>query len=140
MRHGWLPLLLVGCSLTLLADEYKPRVFITDSKSWEIAGGLGAGENAAAGAVKGGARPQTAEIMKTFGERCEETIVTIKQDNADYLVLLDHEGGKNAVRKDNKVAVFNKNGDMIYSGSTRSLGNAVKDACKAIKEEMKPRE
>jgi hypothetical protein len=28
--------------------------------------------------------------------------------------------------------VFNKAGDLIYSGSTRSLGNGVKDACDAI--------
>ena len=28
--------------------------------------------------------------------------------------------------------MFNRDGDTIYSGSTRSLGNAVKDACAAI--------
>ncbi len=82
--------------------------------------------------MSGGARPQTAEIMKTFSERCMSTTVTIKRDNADYVVVLDHEGGKEIVRRDNKIAVFDKNGDMIYSGSTRILGNAVKDACSAI--------
>jgi hypothetical protein len=51
---------------------------------------------------------------------------------ADYVVLLDHEGGKGYARKDNKIAVFHNNGDLVYSGSTRSLGNAVKDACAAI--------
>ena len=34
--------------------------------------------------------------------------------------------------RDNKVVVFIKDGDSIYSGSTRSLGNAVKDAWEAI--------
>jgi len=134
MRY-FLPLCLIALSLSALADD-KPRVFISDSKSWEIAGGFGASDNAAAGAVKGGARPQTAEIMKTFGERCPEVTVTIKQDKADYIVLLDHEGGKGWVRKDNKVAVFNKDGDMVHSGSTRSLGNSVKDACKVIQEDL----
>jgi hypothetical protein len=45
---------------------------------------------------------------------------------------LDHEGGKGLARKDNKVAVFNWDGDAILSRSTRSLGNSVKDACDAI--------
>jgi len=114
-------------------QEEKKRVFVTDSTSWEIAGGFGASNGTAAGAVKGGARPQRAEIIKTFGERCPEVTVTLKQEKADYVVLLDHEGGKGLARKKNKVAVFNKDGDAIYSGSTRSLGNGVKDACEAIK-------
>lgn len=113
------------------ADE-KPRVFITDSQSWEIAGGGGGSSAGFGGATTGGARPQTAEIMKTFGERCPQVIVNNKQDRADYIVLLDHEGGKGFARHDNKVAVFKKDGDSILSHSTVSLGNAVKDACQAI--------
>lgn len=110
----------------------KPRAFITDSQSWEIAGGGGGSSAGFGSAVKGGARPQTAEIIKTFGERCPQVIINNKQDKADYIVLLDHEGGKGFIRKDNKVAVFNKDGDSIVSHSTSSLGNAVKDACEAI--------
>ena len=113
------------------ADE-KPRVFITDSQSWEIAGGGGGTSSGFGGAVKGGARPQTAEIIKTFGERCPLVTVNNKQDKADYIILLDHEGGKGFARKDNKVAVFNRDGDSIVSHSTMSLGGAVKDACEAI--------
>ena len=69
----------------------------------------------------GGARPQTAEIVKTFGERCPDVIVNNKPDKADYVVLLDHEGGKGLIKRDNKMAVFNKDGDSIVSHSTRSL-------------------
>ena len=70
--------------------------------------------------------------MKTFGERCPACIVTMKKERADYIVVLEHEGGKKLARRDNKVVIFNKDGDSIYSGSTRSLGNSVKDACEAI--------
>jgi hypothetical protein len=115
-----------------LAQGAKTRIFITDSKSWELSGGFGVGIDAAAGGISGGARPQTAEIMKTFRERCPMLIVTLRQEAADYIILLDHEGGKEFVRRDNKVAVFDRNGDMLYSGSTRTLGNAVKDACEAL--------
>jgi len=123
-------LLVVGTPL--LAGDGKPRVFITDSKSWESSGGFGANRDGAAGAFSGGARPQTAEIVKTFNERCDSCIVTMKQEKADFIVILEHEGGKGWARKDNKFAVFNKDGDAIVSGSTRSLGNSVKDACVAL--------
>lgn len=130
-----LVLLLLALTVPLAASE-KPRVFITDSNSWEMSGGFGASGGTAAGRVSGGARPQSAEIMKTFGERCPEVIVTNRQEKADYVILLDHEGGKGYARKDNKVVVFNKDGDMIFSGSTRALGNAVKDACSAIMKQL----
>jgi hypothetical protein len=123
---------LLICGAVLVVAAEKPRVFITDSKSWEIAGGFGGSSEGFGGATKGGARPQTAEIIKTFGERCPEVTVNMKQEKADYIVLLDHEGGKGWGRKDNKVAVFNKAGDSIFSRSTRTLGNAVKDSCAAI--------
>ena len=47
------------------------------------------------------------DVIKTFRERCPLT-VTANRDNADFIVLLDHEGGKGLARKDNKVAVFKK--------------------------------
>ncbi len=119
-------------SSLLSAAADKPRVFITDSKSWEVSGGFGGTQDGFGGASKGGARPQTAEIIKTFNERCPSVIVNNRQDKADYVVLLDHEGGKDAISRDNKVVVFNKDGDAIVSRSTRMLGNAVKDACTAI--------
>jgi hypothetical protein len=83
--------------------------------------------------MAGGARPQTAEIIKTFGERCPNVKVNNKQDRTDYVVLLDHEGGKGVLRHKNKVAVFNRvSGDSITSKSTLSLGGSVQEACEAI--------
>ncbi len=115
------------------SNDDKPRVFITDSQSWEIAGG-GGGNNGTYGShVSGGARPQTAEIVKTFGQRCPEVVTNNKQDRADYIVVLDHEGGKGVLRHRNKVAVFNRiSGDSVMSKSTLSLGASVQDACEGI--------
>ena len=110
----------------------KPRVFIGDSDSWQMAGGGAGARGAGAGAVKGGARPQRVEIMKTFSERCPQIIITIREGKADFIVFLEHEGGKGALRRDNKVAVFNQEGDMLFANSTRNLGNSVKDACGVI--------
>jgi hypothetical protein len=115
------------------ADADKARVFITDSQSWSIAGASGGANGAYGGSMAGGARPQTAEIVKTFGERCPQVVTNNKQDRADYIVVLDHEGGKGVLRHKNKVAVFNRTtGDSIVSKSTLSLGGSVEDACKAI--------
>jgi hypothetical protein len=119
--------------LTTLSAQDKPRVFVTDSQSWEISGGGGGSNSGFGGGVKGGARPQTAEIVKTFSERCSDVVINNKKEKADYVAVLDHEGGKGWVRKDNKVAVFNGDGDSIISKSTRSLGNSVQEACNAIK-------
>lgn len=128
-------LFLILASFAFAQD--KPRVFITDSDSWEASGGFAGGRangvGGGGGSAFGGARPQTAEIMKTFGERCPRATVTINREKADYIVILQHEGGKELFRRDNKLAVFDKGGDMILSSSTRTLGNAVKEACGVIR-------
>ncbi len=119
----------------------KPRIYITDSQSWETRGGWGvsgtrnadgSGSVAGGGYEAGGARPQTAEIIKTFNQRCPEVIVTSNPQKAQFAVTLDHEGGKGYLRHRNKIVVFNRDGDAIFTDSTRELGNSVKDACKAI--------
>jgi hypothetical protein len=126
--------MVLASSPVLAAQNASPvRVFVTDSQSWETTGGFAGSRDGFVGATRGGARPQTAEIMKTFKERCPELTVTIERSKADYVVLLDHEGAKGLVRKDNKIAVFDKEGDLLHSGSTRSLGNAVKEGCDAIR-------
>jgi len=111
-------------------DDDRPRVFVTRSESWSIGGELALPDPFEDhGSVTGGAKPQTAEIVKTVHERCRGVVVTRKEDRADYVLVLEHEGGKVFVRKNNKFALFNADGDAIASGSTRKLGNAVKDAC-----------
>jgi hypothetical protein len=129
---------LVACAAAQSNDQ-KARVFITDSQSWQMTGNSGGANGAHGGHMSGGARPQTAEIIKTFGERCHQVVVNNKQDKADYTVVLDHEGGKSILSHDNKVAVFNSDGDAIVSHSTRSLGSSVKDACEAIEKDWPSR-
>lgn len=111
----------------------KPRAFITDSQSWEYVSNAGGAAGAFGAHGAGGARPQTAEIVKTFGERCPGVITNNKIEKSDYVVVLDHEGGKGVLWHKNKVAVFNRiSGDSIVSRSTLSLGGSVQDACEAI--------
>jgi hypothetical protein len=122
------------CAVPLMAQTPDAaRVFITDSQSWSIAGAGGGANGAYGSSMAGGARPQTAEIIKTFGQRCPQVVINNIQTKADYIVLLDHEGGKGWARHKNKVAVFTRvSGDSIVSKSTVSLGGSVQDACEAI--------
>lgn len=110
----------------------RPRVYLEESNSWEMSGGAGIAGGTGGGVMAGGARPQTVELMKTFRERCPGVTITMDKSKADYVVLFDREGGKDLVRKDNKIAVFRNGGDLLHAGSTRSLGNAVKDACSVM--------
>ena len=102
-------------------NSEKTWVFVADSYSND-------------GLAKGGTRPHIVEAIKTFGARCGDMAVTLKQDQAEYVVLLEHDGNRKIGRKRNKVAVVNRNGRVIYSHSTRTLGNAVQDSCRTIRE------
>jgi hypothetical protein len=130
------------------SDPERPRIYVTDSQSWSMTGwsashgslsatanGQVIGSSSGFGITKGGARPQTAEIIKTIGQRCSEMVVTDVPGKADYALLLDHEGGKGLLRHKNKVAVFTKDGEAIFSDSTLTLGEAVEGACKAIRKQ-----
>jgi hypothetical protein len=127
---------------TAADSDGKTRVFVTDSQSWETRGyswlhGNDASVNGGS-LSKGGARPQTMEIIKTLGERCPELIVTNQPQRANYVLTLDHEGGKGLLRVRNKVAVFNRDGDGIFSDSTLTLGEAVQRACTAMRNGTTP--
>src|SRR5690349_4331971 len=99
----------------------KARVYVTDGHSWEVGSGGGGVDGTFGTAASGGARPQTAEIIKTFGERCTDVLINNIRQKADYIVVLDHEGGKSWMVHRNKIAVFQRvSGDSIVSKSTYS--------------------
>ena len=52
-------------AMTAPADA--ARVFITDSESWSVSGQSGGTVGSYGGTMAGGARPQTAEIIKLLG-------------------------------------------------------------------------
>src|SRR3984885_2640959 len=118
---------------TTSSDQDKPRIYVTDSNSWSMQGSAGGTNGTFAASSSGGARPQTAEIIKTFGQRCPQVVTNNRVDSANYIVELDHEGGKGLLTHKDKIAVFvQKTGDSIFSKSTLSVGGSVKDACTAI--------
>lgn len=78
--------LFVACAADYVVAETQAsahyraaRIFIADSRSWEVDAGGGGTAAGFGTAGSGGARPQTAEIEKTFGERCPQVVVNNKE-------------------------------------------------------------
>lgn len=105
------------------------RVYLSASESWD---GRRSRPRSDMAFLPGDARTQSAEIIKMFNERCPQVTVTDDVKRADFTVVLNHEHGKGLSRRRNKIVVFDRDGDDIFSGSTRKLSNALKDACSAI--------
>jgi hypothetical protein len=78
-----------------------------------------------------GSHPQLAEVMKTLGHSCPGIVVTNDRSRANYVVTFEREAHK-IWRKDNKIAVFNSAGDMVFSSSTRVLGNDIRSFCSHV--------
>lgn len=105
----------------------KPRVYVTESQALLVSGGNELN-------LMGGTSPQAIEVMKNFQKHCPAVMVTNNREKADFIVRLDHEAPSPVTpfTKGNKVAVFDRNDDLIYSNSTRTLAPVVKGACQAI--------
>lgn len=136
--------ILVLSGISYGQTDRRPRVFIEETSSWEVKGDpiysstdKKGRVHVGGGGSQGGAVPRTAETMKRFAEQCDSVVVTRYKDKADFIVLLEHEGGKDLFNKDNKLAVFNSEGDMITSGSFSRPKKAVEVACKAIADEFR---
>ena len=136
--------LLALSGVSMGQDDRRPRIFIEETSSWEVKGDPVYSSTDKKGRVhvggggsQGGAVPRTAETMKRFAEQCSDVIVTRFKEKADFVVLLEHEGGKDIFNKDNKLAVFNVDGDLVTTGSFSRPRKAVDTACKAIVSEFR---
>ena len=125
---------LLTATLAGVVAAEKPRVFLTESTALQVSGDATGADVKGSIAVTGGTSPQNVEVMKAFAERCPAVLVTAYREKAEYLVRLDHEAlnPTTPFTHGNKVAVFDNNGDLLYSHSSRLLGSAVKGACTAI--------
>jgi hypothetical protein len=112
----------------------RPRVFVTESRATQVTGDASVGDMKGALSLTGGTSPESVEVMKAFAKQCPGVIVTANREKADYFVRLDHEGINPTTLfvHGNKLAVFNKDEDLVFSNSTRLLSSAVKEGCAAI--------
>jgi hypothetical protein len=76
--------------------------------------------------------PQTAEIVKAFGQKCPNVLVTSRREAATLTVVLDNKAGKLLRKGESKMVVFDRAGDMVYGASERELGKALRGFCSAV--------
>lgn len=71
------------------------------------------------------------EAIKTLQHK-HMHIVTIKK-KADYVLEITRQRGKHAWRKDTKIALSDRDGDVVMATSTRTVGGAMGDVVKYIR-------
>ena len=127
-------LLPLVAALPLTAAGEKPRIFLTESHPLQLSAEGSAQNGKGVLSVSGGTSPQLTEVMKAFMRDCPGVAVTAAREKADYVVRFDHEEPNPFmfVSHGNKVAVFDRNDDLIHTVSTRKLSNAVRETCTAI--------
>jgi hypothetical protein len=126
MPRNLLFLCAIGAGSIAFPAAEKPRIFITESGVTEITA-----ENLE---VRKGVSSENIEVLKSFLKQCPEIAVTRSRDKADYTVRFDRETPSPITPfvKGNKVAVFDRNDDLIYSESSRYLSGVVKGTCSAL--------
>ncbi len=118
----------------------KPRVYVSDSASWEASGGFSNSSSVAKGALYGGYNPDMVDIYQDFTSDCSAITVTQEKAKADFAVLFDKGSSKKGwtglggLVKVNKVTVLGRNGETVLSQSAHSSDAAVKMACEAVSE------
>jgi hypothetical protein len=80
------------------------------------------------------AHDESIELSKDIREQCPGVIVTLKEDSADFFVMLNRESKakKGLLSKNSQVLVADKNGDVIWIKDVRQVKSAAKDVCSAI--------
>ncbi|HUX67406.1 MAG TPA: hypothetical protein VMV31_07945 [Terriglobales bacterium] len=107
---------------------------------WVFLGAAVAAAPAAAQAAPARARVLVAapgnltEVQKTFLQRCPEVVVTERAEQAGFVFQLERQPNEGLLhRRDKWALLVAVSGDVIAAGSDRSVGNAVKDACAALR-------
>ena len=123
-------LALAAISFARAAD--KPRVFIADRQPFQVSGGTEDVKGSLL--VASGATSESVQVMKYFAEFCPDVIVTSSRDKAQYIVMVHAEevNPGTPFYRGNRLAVFNREDDLIYSSSARLLKNAVRDTCAGL--------
>ncbi|HEX5425703.1 MAG TPA: hypothetical protein VFW94_19300 [Candidatus Acidoferrales bacterium] len=127
-----------GDSAAQQSGPQKPRVYVSDTASWNASGAFGNASSVAPGALYGGYNPDLVDIYQDFTSGCSTIAVTQKKSDADFVVLFDKGTPKKGVMglhglvKENKVTVLSKTGETLVSEADHSPDAAVAAACNAV--------
>jgi hypothetical protein len=120
---------------------HKPRVYISDTQSWNEIGGF---SNSPTGQTPlyAGYNPEMPDIYQDFTSGCPAIVVTQDKTQAEYAILFDKGSTKKGVKglgglvKVNKFTVLSRSGETLLSDESHSEDTAVKMACGAIAQKI----
>lgn len=74
------------------------------------------------------------DLLKELNAKCAGVVLTDSEEKADYRLEAGYAWccTPQGQPRGYKFALFNKDGDAVFSIKTHALANAVKDICKAI--------
>jgi hypothetical protein len=116
----------------------KPRVFVQGKGSENVSsnGSGGGGKHWGAWGSKStmDAHDESMEVTKDLQKNCSGATITINENNADYIIMMNRESKQNRglLRTNSQIQVANRAGDVIGTNATRTVGSAAKDACNLI--------
>jgi hypothetical protein len=114
MKKSILLLFVALVSISAMAQD-QPKVFIQSASS-------GSNQNAA--------RNQTIEMSKDFQKVCPGVKITIRQDLADYTLILNHI--EHGFIRDNQIEVADKDGSLMTTKEGGSIKGNTKYVCTLI--------
>ena len=136
---GFAPLTIFVFACVLVASaQDKPRVFVQGKGSENVSsnGSGGGGRHWGAWGSKStiDSHDESMEVTKDLQKNCSGATVTLNQSNADYTIIMNRESKQNRglLRSNSQIQVANREGDILGTSATHTVGNAAKDACELI--------
>ena len=117
---------------------HKPRVYISDTQSWNETGGFSNKSANGDAPLYAGYNPEMPDIYQDFTSDCPAIMVTQDKTQADFAILFDKGSSKKGVKglgglvKVNRVTVLSRGGETLLSDESHSEDTAVRMACSAI--------
>jgi hypothetical protein len=112
----------------------KTLVFLAGSEPERISGEALLGDSRGAVDLTRSTPSYDIEAMRTFTRHCPGVVITTRREKAGIILRIerDEPNPTTPFVKANRIAVFNLNDELVYATRARLLGNASKDACRAI--------
>jgi hypothetical protein len=123
----------------VLLQAVGTRVFVVDKDSWQESGGFTAANGTASGNYHAGVRHTSTEQIKSLNQACPALTITADKQSADFIIVWDTKTWAETSWSghQNEYVVYNKKGDVIYTGAAHKISNAAKDICKSVTQSSK---
>ena len=127
-------LLVLLAALASAQQDGKIRVFLAGAEPEKISGAGFLGDSQGAVELTRTAPSYDIESMRTFSQNCPEAVMTTNRQKANVVIRIEREEPSPVTPfvKGNRIAVFNLEDELVYATRARLLGNASKNACRAI--------